>query len=257
MNDVMPRSLNKNVVKSDIQPLVKCDLYLVYDTSGNYVIINALLELAEGGDLNKLYKSLLSARPKRSLGEQGVAYYIKRILLALKTIHGKDVVHRDLKPYNVLLTKSGRPLVADFGLACQLRKDENGKYKLRNSSSGSPTYMAPQVMVDGKPKSTKLFGVIKGEYGFDADMFSVGVMTYKMLYGAIPGLPGKYPTTYYMDFVNSLLERRSEKRLTVGQALEHLWLTLHPLQDPPYKAVYKDGKLHYTNDGVNLIEVKV
>ncbi|KAG0718788.1 Serine/threonine-protein kinase D3 [Chionoecetes opilio] len=162
------------------------------------------------------------------LSERITKYIIYQILIALKHLHSKNIVHCDLKPENVLLsTASDFPLVklCDFGFARII-----GEKSFRRSVVGTPAYLAPEVLRN------------KG-YNRSLDMWSVGVITYVSLSGTFPfnededindqiqnaafmypPNPWKEITQDAIDVITNLLQVKQRKRLTVDKSLAHVWL---------------------------------
>lgn len=107
------------------------------------------------------------------------------ILLALAYLHRRGVVHRDLKPDNVLIYND-RAKVLDFGLAV------SPKYNIDtfDSSSGTITHMAPEVLLGGEADSR-------------SDLYAVGIMAYEMLTGRHPFNPYELDLASFVGLVTS------------------------------------------------------
>lgn len=97
---------------------------------------------------------------------------IKKVASALAWSHSKDLIHRDVKPANVLFSEDGSPVLSDFGIAKTTRQDTTQMTAL-GVAIGTPTYMSPEQAAakDLTPKS---------------DQYSLGVMFYEMLTGRPP-----------------------------------------------------------------------
>ncbi|HEX4132373.1 MAG TPA: serine/threonine-protein kinase [Pirellulales bacterium] len=102
-----------------------------------------------------------------------VAELLLPVCEAIHAAHCQGVLHRDLKPSNILIDESGRPLVADFGLAKRVEQDST----LTHSGAvlGTPTYMAPEQAAGSR-----------GQVGPASDVYSLGTILYQMLTGRPP-----------------------------------------------------------------------
>jgi predicted Ser/Thr protein kinase len=122
------------------------------------------MELVEGGDLAALLNK------KDRLKHEVVAHLGERMAEALAFAHGRGVIHRDLKPLNVLLVDDRTPKITDFGLA---KLSEGNVHTVEGMVLGSPKYMSPE-QADGRPVDER------------SDIYSLGIMLYHMLSGKPP-----------------------------------------------------------------------
>uniref|UniRef100_A0A2L2YJ80 protein kinase C n=1 Tax=Parasteatoda tepidariorum TaxID=114398 RepID=A0A2L2YJ80_PARTP len=171
---------------------------------------------------------MILSSEKGRLSERTTKFLIYQILMALKHLHLKCIVHCDLKPENVLLSSdSDFPQVklCDFGFARII-----GEKSFRRSVVGTPAYLAPEVLKN------------KG-YNRSLDMWSVGVIVYVSLSGTFPfneeedindqiqnaafmypPNPWKDISTEAIDLISNLLQVKTRKRYTVDKSLCHTWL---------------------------------
>ncbi|XP_056150078.1 serine/threonine-protein kinase D3-like isoform X2 [Lampris incognitus] len=174
-----------------------------------------------------MLEMILSSERSR-LPENLTKFLVTQILVALRHLHFKNIVHCDLKPENVLLA-SAEPYpqvkLCDFGFARII-----GEKSFRRSVVGTPAYLAPEVLRS------------KG-YNRSLDMWSVGVIVYVSLSGTFPfnededindqiqNAAFMYPPNPWrdisgeaVDLINNLLQVKMRKRYSVAKSLSHPWL---------------------------------
>ncbi|OIV94915.1 hypothetical protein TanjilG_22112 [Lupinus angustifolius] len=139
------------------------------------------LEYAAGGSLNKLL------REYDQLGEDAIRFYTAQILSGLSYLHGKGIVHRDIKGANILMDPNGTLKLADFGTAKYI-KGESSPFSL----NGSPHWMAPEVAV----------------------MYKLGNTD------EVPKIP-KYLSKQGRDFLRLCLQRDPKDRPSAAELLLH------------------------------------
>ena len=135
-----------------------------FEESGEFFLV---MEYVDGQDLSRLIKS------KGRLTEAEALPIFYDILQGLGSAHAKGLVHRDVKPSNVLVDRSGRARVMDFGIAIMA----GGADKARTATGvaiGSPWYMSPEQIL--RPR----------EVDQRADIYALGIVLYEMLTGAVP-----------------------------------------------------------------------
>lgn len=135
----------------------------VYDYGENAETAWIVMELVEGGSL----KQRLDRQERFAVPE--IVRLMDQVLAALAYSHGRGVVHRDIKPGNVMLTTDGTVKLADFGIA----RLENSSMTQVGTVIGTPSYMAPEQL--------------RGEtVDARADIWAAGVMLYQLLTGEKP-----------------------------------------------------------------------
>lgn len=141
-----------------------CAIYDIGEDEGTHYIA---MQYVEG---HSLADYVVSHRQP----QQQVALVVRKIALAMEEAHSYKLVHRDLKPDNVMIDHRGEPVVMDFGLA--RRSDhEDVRITREGAISGSPAYMSPEQLegkiADVDPRS---------------DIYSLGVLFYEGLTGTLP-----------------------------------------------------------------------
>ncbi|XP_049866627.1 serine/threonine-protein kinase fused [Pectinophora gossypiella] len=163
------------------------------------------------------------------LNEEQVRKITWDLVSALYYLHSHRVLHRDLKPQNVLLDSLGRAKLCDFGLA---RIMTNATHIL-TSIKGTPLYMAPEL-IDEKP------------YDHQADLWSLGCIVYELMAGQPPFCtmsiwqlvrmirlkPVQWPSFISMEarsFLQGLLHKDPIKRMSWPEILQHPFVSGHIL----------------------------
>ena len=135
----------------------------MFDVFDEGPLLVMALELITGGDLESL------VRPG-GLNENQVVVAMQGILAGLQAIHDAGLIHRDVKPGNVLLTANGVPKVTDLGVA----RDSQAKEKTRlGAKLGTPEYMSPE-QIQGTNIDAR------------SDVYSAGLVMFELLTGAKP-----------------------------------------------------------------------
>ncbi|MEO0095791.1 MAG: protein kinase [candidate division WOR-3 bacterium] len=138
-------------------------IYDVEEEGGNFAIV---MEYVDGDSLDKILKK------QKAISLEESIRIIQKVCDALDYAHKQGIVHRDVKPANIIITKNGEPKLMDFGIA----KLADSTVTKTGSALGTPSYTAPEM--------------IKGEkVDARADIFSLGCVFYEMLTGerAFPG----------------------------------------------------------------------
>lgn len=137
--------------------------------SAHYIV----LEFVDGLSLDKLLK-----RKTRFSGEMALLIFYDACL-ALKYAHDHGIVHRDIKPGNILISRRGEVKLADFGIASGGEDEESSDLTSSGVTLGTPSYMPPEQFSDSSTVDKR------------ADIYAMGVMLYEMVTGAKP-FPGAF-----------------------------------------------------------------
>lgn len=136
----------------------------VYDVSFGDQIQYIVMEFIDGITLKEYIEQ------EGTIRWQEAVHFTTQILMALECAHEKGIIHRDIKPQNIMLLQDGTIKVADFGIARFLQSETQ---TMTDKAIGSVHYIAPEQA--------------RGDYITDkADIYSLGVMLYEMLTGKLP-----------------------------------------------------------------------
>eukprot|EP00760_Papus_ankaliazontas_P003588 PhM_4_TR11628/c1_g2_i1/m.57279/K17533/MAP3K19, YSK4; mitogen-activated protein kinase kinase kinase 19 len=197
--------------------------YLGSAITGNHLVI--IMEYVSGGSLAGALEAF-GAIPLHSLRR-----YLSDVLSGLQYLHSHGIIHRDIKPHNVLLMIDGQCKLTDFGAAAELSRNVEG-----TDVTGTPLYMAPEACL-GKATAA-------------SDIWSVGILTVELLTGrtpytpeqcGIPFVPSQFvfrlgrderlmPTlpdslsSSARDFVSLCLCRDASRRPSAEELLKHAFL---------------------------------
>jgi serine/threonine-protein kinase len=183
----------------------------VYDrgeSNGTYYIA---MEYLEGQTL----KELLVARGPTPI--RVAVDYARQLLAALDFAHRNGIVHRDIKPHNVIIDSDGRLKVMDFGIA----RSVSSQVTEAGSIIGTAQYLSPEQARGASA-------------GPAADLYSTGVVLYEMLTGSVP-FAGDTPLEVAMKHISEIPESPSAKRPDIPHALDAVVL----------RALAKDPEARY------------
>jgi serine/threonine-protein kinase len=138
-------------------------IYFIGEDEGQTYFV---MEFVEGESLGSMLK-----RDHRLTVEQS-AKVIQQTALGLSTAHDRGVVHRDIKPGNLMISSRGAIKIADFGIALS-NQDISNKLTSTGEFVGTPGYLSPEVCL-GKPVDQR------------SDIFSLGIVLFEMLTGKMP-----------------------------------------------------------------------
>ncbi|KAK3375482.1 kinase-like domain-containing protein [Podospora didyma] len=206
----------------------------------NHPNLVQLIEVLDDPEEDSLYMVLEMCKKgvvmKIGLGEHATPYpeeecrlWFRDLILGIEYLHSQGVVHRDIKPDNLLLTSDNILKVVDFGVSEIFEKTD----EMRTAKpAGSPAFLPPELCV-------AKHGDVSGKA---ADIWSMGVSLYCLRYGKIPFEHSnvlaiyqaiktetpELPTDENPDFVDlmaRLMEKDPEKRITMAELREHPWVT--------------------------------
>ena len=227
-----------------------------------------VMELLLGGDMR--YHINKKSIYNKKKDENQLKFIAGCTLIGLNYIHENKIIHKDIKPENLVYDSNGYIHITDFGIS-KIYHPENGK-----ENSGTPGYMAPEVLFNK-------------DHDYSVDYFSLGVILYELLMGKRPyhghnkkelrkdivtrqarineeNIPDNFVRSKNffdcINFINGLLERKKEKRLGYNgfqEIKEHSWLAnfewddlINKTMQPPFIPPQSDS--NYDKKYCNEIE---
>ncbi len=163
-----------------------------------------VMEYIEGNTLT----SIISGN--RTVGLNDILYIGSQVANGLKEAHKRGLVHRDIKPGNIMITPDGKVKVTDFGIV-SLQNEESDITKT-GAVLGTASYISPE-QAQGKPVS------------FESDLYSLGTVLYELIAGK-PPFTGDSPIATATKHLTDKPEKLSNLRKDIPKALENAILKL-------------------------------
>ena len=214
-------------------------------TDKDYLYI--VMDYADGGDLSMKIRE----QEGKFFDENKILDWFTQVCLAIKHIHDRKILHRDIKSQNIFLMKNGQIKLGDFGIA----KCLNQTIDKAKTYVGTPYYLSPEI-INSQP------------YDFKSDIWSLGVLLYEMCALKMPFDASNLPQLYikiincnyqplsnnYSDelkkLVKAMLNKTSLKRPNIEQVLNYSIIKSRIrkfLNDEEYEAEFSHTILHKFN----------
>jgi len=187
----------------------------------NYNSVFLIMEYCDGGNLSQFLN-------KKPLKEKYVKEFMNQICSAVKYLYQHKILHRDIKPQNIMMIDKKTIKLTDFGFAKNFQSDEE---TMAQTICGSPIYMAPEI-------------IKCNQYSIKTDLWSIGVILYEMVIGRPPYKahnhlelihkidkePIYFPIAILVshecrELINGLLQKDPNKRISWKTFFAHPWFS--------------------------------
>lgn len=174
------------------------NIMAVYDVSRSSELEYIVMELIDGVTLKQYMQ-----KKGNQLNWREALHFITQVIKALGHAHSRGIIHRDIKPHNIMVLRDGSVKVADFGIA---RVASGGHSTLTQEALGSVHYISPEQA--------------RGSYiDTRSDLYSAGVVLYEMITGRLP-FEGDTPVSVAIQHINSIPLSPRELDPSIPEALE-------------------------------------
>ncbi|GAC1398405.1 MAG: hypothetical protein NVSMB49_06440 [Ktedonobacteraceae bacterium] len=184
------------------------NIVTVHDASEQNGHLYIVMQLVDGGTLKHRFDQLYMQG--RAMDEAEAIPIFIQLARSLNYAHEQGVVHRDVKPVNVLMDRSGRPILSDFGIAKVLASTKDHLTR-PGAGVGTPEYMSPEQC---------LGGTIDGR----ADIYALGVILFEAFTGRTPFLGDNYPAQAH-SHIYEAPPRPTALNSAITPAMEQIILT--------------------------------
>lgn len=222
-----------------------------------------IIDYYPGGDLRFYLEQNIQ------FNEKQIKFFVANIVLSLRYLRLNNILHRDIKPDNLVFDKKGYLNLTDFGISKKVKNN-----KIIKDKSGTPGYLSPEVFT-GKNQT------------FSSDYFSLGIIIYELIFLERPfkgktkqelaenildneinltkdQLPNNFINSpnadNLVDFINKLLKRKKEKRLghkDINEIINHQWLKNINWDNLESKMLLEENILFIPSPGDNFNFLKV
>ncbi|XP_061583739.1 citron rho-interacting kinase isoform X5 [Cololabis saira] len=169
----------RKILSLNSSPWIPQLLYAFQDKDHVYLA----MEYLPGGDLMSLMN-----RYEDQFDESMAQFYLAELVEAIHAVHQLGYVHRDVKPENILIDRTGHIKLADFGSAARLTA--NKTVASPTVPVGTQDFLSPEVL-------TAMNGGSQSTYGAECDWWSLGVIAYEMIYAKSPFAEGTSTRTIH------------------------------------------------------------
>ena len=221
-----------NAESQAVAQLSHPNIVSVYDVSRGGDTEYIVMELIDGITLKQYMEKRGQLNWRESL------HFITQIMRGLSHAHSRGIIHRDIKPQNIMVLRDGSVKVADFGIACL----ENSAQTLTQEALGSVHYISPEQARGDRTDAR-------------SDIYSAGVVLYEMLTGRLP-FEGDSAVSVAIQHLSSIPLAPREIKKDIPEQLELICMkamTADPEKRyPSADAMIADLEAFRKNPGVNL-----
>mmetsp|Transcript_1339 Transcript_1339/g.5453 ORF Transcript_1339/g.5453 Transcript_1339/m.5453 type:complete len:703 (+) Transcript_1339:50-2158(+) len=188
--------------------------------------LTLILEYAPGGTVDSEAGDL----PHKRLPEEKARGYFRDVIVGMANLHANLVVHRDIKPDNMLIGSEGVVKISDFGASMLVKEGPEGDIMYK--TGGTPAFMSPESL-SGKPF-----------HAYPTDVWAMGITLYMLvtgkplfvgdtvyaLYDMIKAdepvkLDADHLSAECIDFITKMLDKNPVTRITINKMMRHPWVT--------------------------------
>ena len=206
-----------------------------FEINKNYFINKDFYKNLNNEDNNSIIENEIEKIKKDNYSEDEIRYFLRQIIKGVSYLHHNGIIHKDLKPDNILISHTNKIKITDFNVSSLLKDKKNDK--IGKKIEGTLYFRAPETCISEENENSDFD--IRGK---PLDIWSIGIIAYILAYKKFPFnndnimelfdiiekgnyiIPNNRMSNGFIEFLNMCLEKNPKKRASIWKLKKMKWI---------------------------------